>query len=84
MHHNGGKDFMIRLRIPSGSNSFQRIKVNIWILLKNMILGGIHFTTRQAIQLHGLTLDGACDLMKEALRVNNIYTEELEVTFQEM
>ena len=67
--HRGGKEFMIRFRIPSGVTHSDELKL-IYEYAKKHNLGGIHFTTRQAIQLHGLTLDGACDLMKEGLEVN--------------
>jgi ferredoxin-nitrite reductase len=64
--------FMIRFRTPSGIISFNEMK---WFIDKaeENNLQNIHFTTRQALQFHGLSIDAVCDLMKEALE-NNIYT----------
>ncbi len=64
--------FMIRFRTPSGIISFNEMK---WFIDKaeENNLQNIHFTTRQAVQFHGLSIDAVCDLMKEALE-NNIYT----------
>lgn len=64
--------FMIRFRTPSGVVSIDEMK---WFVDKAEAnnLDKIHFTTRQAIQFHGLSIDPLCDLMKEALD-NNIYT----------
>lgn len=70
--HRGGKDFMIRLRIPSGITDVSEMNT-IYNFAAKYGLDKIHFTTRQAIQLHGLSIDEVCDLMKEALD-NNIYT----------
>ena len=33
----------------------------------NKILDKVHLTTRQAIQLHSLSIDGVCDIMEEAI-----------------
>lgn len=64
--------FMIRFRTPSGVVSLDEMK---WFVSKaeENSLEKIHFTTRQAIQFHGLSIDAICDLMKEALE-NDIYT----------
>lgn len=70
--HRGGKEFMIRLRIPSGIITMPQFKL-ICDWADKYKLGGLHFTTRQAIQYHGLSIDEVCDLMKEALE-NDIYT----------
>ena len=67
-----GQKFMIRLRIPSGVTSIKELK-KICGFAEKYNLQEIHLTTRQAIQLHNMTIDGICDLMKEALE-NNIYT----------
>lgn len=70
--HRDGKEFMIRLRVPSGILSVQQLQqVYDWIVQYN--LGGVHLTTRQAIQYHGMSIDDICDLMKDALG-KNIYT----------
>ena len=70
--HKGGKEFMIRLRIPSGVTNVEEMN-KVYEFVKKYGLGKIHLTTRQAIQLHGLGIDEVCDLMKEALD-NDIYT----------
>lgn len=67
-----GKKFVIRFRIPSGVISINELK-KIYEFAKKYNLKEIHFTTRQAIQFHNMTIDNVCDLMKEALE-NNIYT----------
>ncbi|GAB6169636.1 nitrite/sulfite reductase [Clostridium carnis] len=68
----GGKTFMIRLRLSSGVARLDQIK-KVYELAKKYDVEKIHFTTRQAIQFHGLSIDNVCDLMKEALD-NDIYT----------
>lgn len=68
----GGKDFMIRLRIPSGIMNMNEFKI-VYELAAKQNLDKVHLTTRQAIQLHSLSIDGVCDTMEEALR-NDIYT----------
>lgn len=70
--HRGGEEFMIRLRIPSGIMTYDKLKL-VYKLAKEKNLNSIHTTTRQAIQLHGLDIDGICDVMEEALK-NDIYT----------
>ena len=70
--HKGGKDFMIRLRIPSGITNVSEM-YKVYDFAERYGLEKIHLTTRQAIQLHGLSIDEICDLMKEALD-NDIYT----------
>ncbi|MFN8605144.1 MAG: hypothetical protein U0Z74_03655 [Romboutsia timonensis] len=42
----------------------------------------IHLTTRQAIQLHELTVDQICSIMEEGIH-KDILLEEAEVTFLE-
>lgn len=70
--HRGGKEFMLRLRIPSGIITMPQLRM-ICDWAEKYKLGGLHFTTRQAIQYHGLSIDEVCDLMKEALD-KDIYT----------
>ena len=70
--HRGGKEFMIRLRIPSGITNVDEM-YKVYDFAKRYGLDKIHLTTRQAIQLHGLSIDEVCDLMIEALD-NDIYT----------
>ena len=70
--HRDQKEFMIRLRIPSGVIALDQLKkMNEWAVKYN--LPGVHLTTRQAVQYHGLSIDEICDLMEEALHYN-IYT----------
>ena len=70
--HRNKEDMMIRLRIPSGVLTLEDMKV-IDHLSKKYGVERIHLTTRQAIQLHGLSIDEICDVMKEALD-HDIYT----------
>ena len=70
--HKDQKEFMIRIRIPSGIIALDQLK-QMYEWAKKFNLGGLHLTTRQAIQYHGLSIDEICDLMKEALD-HNIYT----------
>lgn len=58
--------FMIRLRMPSGVVTKEHFRLVLDSARKNG-LKQIHFTTRQAIQLHDLTIDQVCDIMKEAI-----------------
>ena len=70
--HKGGKEFMIRLRIPSGIITMPQLNlIYNWAVKYN--LERLHLTTRQAIQYHGISIDSVCDLMKEALE-EGIYT----------
>ena len=66
------KDFMIRLRIPSGVTNLSEMKW-IYSIAEKYGLEKIHLTTREAIQLHSLTIDEICEIMKEGI-YNNIYT----------
>jgi ferredoxin-nitrite reductase len=70
--HRSGTEFMVRLRIPSGVISIKELKT-VYDLATKYKLEGIHLTTRQAIQLHGLNIDEICNVMKECLE-NDIYT----------
>lgn len=70
--HRGGEEFMIRLRIPSGILNVNQLKL-IYKFAKDKNLDSVHTTTRQAIQLHGLSIDEVCDIMEESLH-NDIYT----------
>lgn len=66
------KTFMIRLRIPSGITNLNELKI-IYNIAKKYGLEKIHLTTREAIQLHNLSIDEVCNIMKFGLE-NNIYT----------
>ena len=65
--HRSGKEFMIRFRIPSGIASIKDLKL-IYDFAKRYKLDSIHLTTRQAIQLHGITIDEVCDAMEEGIK----------------
>jgi sulfite reductase beta subunit-like hemoprotein len=64
--HRNGTEFMVRLRTPSGIVSKPELKV-IYEIAKKHGLGGIHLTTRQAVQLHGLGIDAVCDVIREGM-----------------
>lgn len=70
--HKGGKEFMIRLRIPSGVITVPQLNL-IYDWAVKYGLDKLHFTTRQAIQYHGISIDSVCDLMEDALK-EDIYT----------
>ncbi|MBX4261411.1 nitrite/sulfite reductase [Clostridium estertheticum] len=62
----GGKDFMIRFRMPAGIASIKDLKL-IYDFANRYKVENIHITTRQAMQLHGITIDEACNIMKEGI-----------------
>lgn len=66
------KSFMIRLRFSSGLITKSQLH-KVYEFAKKYNLDGIHFTTRQSIQLHDLNVDGICNIMKEGIQ-NNIFT----------
>lgn len=68
----GAETFMIRFRIPSGVTNLKELKL-LYEFAKKCNIEDIHLTTRQAIQLHGLSIDEACDLMIEGIK-NDLYT----------
>lgn len=68
----GGEKFMIRLRIPSGIFDYDNLKL-IGSYLEKYSLENVHFTTRQAIQLHDLDIDTLCDIMEDAI-INGLYS----------
>ncbi len=68
----GGEKFMIRLRIPSGVLNLPHLEL-IAGFAGQYKLKNIHFTTRQAIQLHDLGIDEVCDIMDAAL-AHGLYT----------
>lgn len=57
------KSFMIRLRTSSGVISKSQLHTIYNMAYENK-LEKIHLTTRQAIQLHGLTVDQICNIME--------------------
>ena len=66
------KSFIIRLRIPSGITNLKEMQF-ICDMAERHGLEKIHLTTREAIQLHGLSIDQVCEIMKEGIG-NNLYT----------
>ena len=64
--HRSGKEFMIRFRIPSGIASRENLEL-IYDFANRYNLQGIHLTTRQAVQLHEISIDDICDAMKEGI-----------------
>ncbi|MCB2293293.1 nitrite/sulfite reductase [Clostridium algoriphilum] len=61
-----GKEFMIRFRMPAGIASIKDLKL-IYDFAKRFKVESIHITTRQAMQLHGITIDEVCDVMEEGI-----------------
>lgn len=68
----GGDKFMIRLRTPSGVITTEHINL-ILSYAKKYNLNEIHLTTRQAVQLHNLSIDDVCDIMLDGID-NNLFT----------
>lgn len=66
------KSFMIRLRVSCGVFSKEQLQ-KIYEIAKRYGLEKIHLTTRQAIQLHDLSIDNVCDIMEECIK-ENIFT----------
>ena len=64
--HRDGKNFMVRLRTTAGVITADKLEF-IYSLAKKHNLDGIHMTTRQTIQLHGVSIDSACDILKESI-----------------
>lgn len=68
----GGESFMIRLRTPSGVVTHKHLEL-INHYAEEYNLNRIHLTTRQAIQLHDLSIDDVCDIMEDAMD-HGLYT----------
>lgn len=64
--HRDGKSFMVRLRTTAGVIPVKKLEF-IHNLAKKYDLHKIHITTRQAIQLHGVNIDDACEILKESI-----------------
>ncbi len=62
----GKEGFMIRLRTPCGLISFEHLKL-IQKYMKKYKIESVHFTSRQAVQLHDLSLDEVCEIMMDAI-----------------
>ncbi|WP_250675095.1 nitrite/sulfite reductase [Paraclostridium ghonii] len=67
-----GQHFMIRLRVASGILNLEQLKL-VQGFVHKYNLQQIHLTTRQAIQLHTITIDEVCDIMEEGIH-KGIYT----------
>jgi ferredoxin-nitrite reductase len=70
--HRDGQEFMIRMRTPGGSITKEQFKT-IYDYGKKYNLKYVYLTTRQEVELHGLSIDDACDIMEDALN-KGIYT----------
>ncbi|MBD7911889.1 nitrite/sulfite reductase [Clostridium cibarium] len=66
------KEFMIRLRIPSGITNISNLKF-LCNLAEKYELDKIHLTTREAVQYHNLSIDDICGIMKDGIE-NGIYS----------
>ena len=64
--HRDGKNFMVRLRTVSGVIPINTLEF-IYSLAEKYNLEKIHLTTRQAVQLHEVSIDDVCDILKESL-----------------
>ena len=66
------KEFMIRLRIPSGITNIDQMN---WLcdIAEQYKLEKFHLTTREAIQYHNLSIDQVCGIMKDGID-NDIYS----------
>lgn len=62
----GGKASMLRLRLPGGRVSREKLGFVVKAIEKYDI-DKVHFTTCQTIQLHNLGVDAVCELAVEAL-----------------
>jgi len=70
--HRSGKELMIRFRMPAGVASIKDLKL-IYDFAARYKLESIHITTRQAMQLHGITVDEVCEVMEEGIN-KGLYT----------
>lgn len=64
----GGEKFMIRLRTNSGLLPLNQLKLTE-SFLTDFNIEKLHITTRQAIQLHDLSIDDVCDIMEKKLLI---------------
>jgi ferredoxin-nitrite reductase len=66
------KDFMIRLRIPSGITNISQMN---WLcdIAEKYELDKFHLTTREAVQYHNLSIDKVCNIMADGIE-NDIYS----------
>lgn len=66
------KSFMIRLRVSCGVFSREQLNM-IYSIAQKYNIDKVHLTTRQAVQLHDLSIDDVCDIMEECIH-KNIFT----------
>jgi len=66
------REFMIRLRIPSGIINIDKMN---WLcdIAEKYELEKFHLTTREAVQYHNLSIDEVCGIMKDGID-NDIYS----------
>ena len=63
--------YMVRMRIPSGIITLGQLQ-KIWQLADKYGNKAIHFTTRQDIQFHDITLENTVNILEELLEVGII------------
>lgn len=68
----GGERFMLRLRVLSGVLNMDTFCLIYKFAIEHN-LDSIHFTTREAIQLHNLTFPQVISIMRESLK-NDLFT----------
>ena len=66
------KEFMIRLRIPSGITNIEQMNL-LCDIAEKYELEKFHLTTREAVQYHNLSIDQVCNIMKDGID-NGIYS----------
>ena len=66
------KTFMVRLRLSSGVASKEQLE-KVCEIAQKYNVDKVHFTTRQAIQLHDLDVDSLLNIMEECIK-NDIFT----------
>ncbi|MGL5314743.1 MAG: nitrite/sulfite reductase [Peptostreptococcaceae bacterium] len=66
------KSFMIRLRVSCGVFSREQLNM-IYSIAQKYNIDKVHLTTRQAVQLHDLSIDDVCDIMEECIH-KDIFT----------
>lgn len=67
----GGEASMLRLRLPGGRLSKEKLKFIVDSIAEYGI-EKVHFTTCQTVQFHGLNAESVCEIMEKALDVGII------------
>lgn len=67
----GGEASMLRLRLPGGRLSKERLKF-VADMIGEYQIDKVHFTTCQTIQLHNLSAQAVCEIMEKAFEVGII------------